>query len=368
MGRAMGEDAVVANAPAPNPAAEHTWKMFQTVRALAPGNIVLCPHGCRRMGELLAEGANGPTQREILTALNLAENPETRRSQAKELGALWAQATAGRGGVLTVKNSLHYSGSVEFSQNFLDLAKRDFGVEPEARPDPNLDGPIRMKLANQIQFAGVWASEFPKENTKPRTFAKADGTRVQLPSMTQLGVFSHAKGQDWQMLEMPFQGGLLAFTCLLPADEAARLRIERELGPATWKAMTDQLGPSAGTFVQIPKISLEATLDLGSLWKIMGIRSAFSLADADLRGIFPKVGGYVTSARHVASVSLHEFGADAESVAEAEIEPFGGASSPGYSGGRIVSFIANRPFFWAIRETKGGNLLFLGRFIGPEGK
>jgi serine protease inhibitor len=98
----------------------------------------------------------------------------------------------------------------------------------------------------------------------------------------------------------------------------------------------------------------------------MGIRSVFSLADADLRGIFPKVGGYVASARHVASVSLHEFGADAESLAEAEIEPFGGASSPEYSGGRIVSFIANRPFFWAIRETQGGNLLFLGRFIGPE--
>lgn len=207
--RSIAQDgaAVVVDPPAPNPAAEHTWKMFQTLRALAPGNIVVCPHGCRRMGELLAEGANGPTQREILTTLNLAGNPETRRTQAKELGALWAQATAGRGGVLTVKNSLHYSGSAEFSQTFIDLAKRDFGVEPEARPEPNLDGPIRLTLANRIQFAGLWASEFPKENTKPRTFAKADGTRVQLPSMTQLGVFSHAKGQDWQMLEMPFRGG-----------------------------------------------------------------------------------------------------------------------------------------------------------------
>ena len=266
--------------------------------------------------------------------------------------------------MLKVKNSLRYHGSVEFSQTFLDVARRDFGVEPEASPLP----PGSVTLSNNIRFAGVWANKFPKEKTKPRPFTRPDGTRVQVPAMTQLGVFDHAKGDGWQMLEMPFHGGQLAFTCLLPENETTLLRIKQSLGPATWKAMTSQLAPSSGTFVQIPKISLEATLDLGRIWKTMGIRSAFSEADADLRPIFPKAGGYVSEARHVATVSLHEFGADAESVAEAEIEPFGGGSSPEYPSGRIVSFIANRPFLWTIRETGRGEILFLGRFFGPVGE
>lgn len=262
------------------------------------------------------------------------------------------------------ENALRYNGSVEVSQAFLDVAKRDFGVEPEASPVPHLDGPSGLTLSNRIRFAGVWASKFQKEKTKLRPFSKPDGTRLLVAAMAQIGVFDHTKGQDWQMLEMPFQGGQLAFTCLLPENEAARRRIEGELGPATWKAMTAQLGRSEGVFVQMPKISLEATLDLGRLWKIMGIRSVFSQAESDLRGIFPHVGGYVSSARQVASVSLHEFGADAESSAEADLAPFGGASNPEDSGGRVVSFVANRPFLWAIRETRQGEILFLGRYSG----
>ena len=114
--------------------------------------------------------------------------------------------------------------------------------------------------------------------------------------------------------------------------------------------------------VVMPKFEAKTTYDLEGLLGALGVTDAFDEGRADLTGIGESEKGplYVYKASHAAYVSVDERGTEAAAatavVAEAaEVKP------------RPPSFVADRPFLFAIHDSETGTILFMGRLSDPAG-
>ena len=71
-------------------------------------------------------------------------------------------------------------------------------------------------LTNAVYFKGKWDSQFEKTATKNLPFRTSDGTKVDVPLMSQKHAFKSAKVDDLQILELPYVGKDLSMVVLLP--------------------------------------------------------------------------------------------------------------------------------------------------------
>lgn len=108
--------------------------------------------------------------------------------------------------------------------------------------------------------------------------------------------------------------------------------------------------------VHIPKFNLAVKYDLNSLLKSLGMRDIFSVGKADLSGMSPDKGLYLSTVVHKSYVDVNEEGTEAaaatgESVAVKRLPV-------------TVQFTANCPFLFTIQD-ESDNILFAGKFASP---
>lgn len=108
--------------------------------------------------------------------------------------------------------------------------------------------------------------------------------------------------------------------------------------------------------VHIPKFNLAVKYDLNSLLKSLGMRDIFSVATADLSGMSPDKGLYLSKVVHKSYVDVNEEGTEA---AAASGESIAVKRLPA-----TVQFTANSPFLFIIQD-KSGNILFTGKLVSP---
>jgi serine protease inhibitor len=108
--------------------------------------------------------------------------------------------------------------------------------------------------------------------------------------------------------------------------------------------------------VHIPKFSLSVKYDLNTLLKSLGMRDIFNVANADLSGMSPDKGLYLSKVVHKSYVDVNEEGTEAAA-----------ATGESISVKRLpvtVQFTANCPFLFFIWD-ESGNILFAGKFASP---
>jgi serpin B len=94
--------------------------------------------------------------------------------------------------------------------------------------------------------------------------------------------------------------------------------------------------------------------------KAMGLSDALNAGRADFSGIDGGAGHlYISEVIHRTWVQVDEEGTEA-AAATAVVLKLGAAMR------KPVEFKADRPFLFAIRDTKSGALLFLGRVADPR--
>ena len=213
----------------------------------------------------------------------------------------------------------------------------------------------RLVLTSAAWFKADWATPFPRARTERRPFRRADGAEKPVDMMTLTDRFQLARGDGVQALTLPFQDGRASMLVVLP-DEVDGLPTV-EAGPdaarlATWTAAAEPLRVS----VSLPRFQVRSTLRLKESLKTLGIHSVFGpvaelggIADEPLR---------VGEIHHQAFVSVDEEGAEA-AAATAMVAPRGIAPKP-------VTFTADHPFLYFIRERQGGRILFMGRLSEPS--
>lgn len=226
-------------------------------------------------------------------------------------------------------------------------------------PSGILNPNTRLVLTNAIYFQGNWASRFQERATQRAPFTSADGSTTQCQLMNQSGTFSYAALDDIQILEMPYAGGRLAMTVLLPANAKALAALESKLDAAHWDPWIRSLQPQK-VKVSLPRFQVEAPLALNPILERMGMVCAFDPDRSDLSGIMNVKPLFISAVLHKAFIDVNEKGTEAAAATAVVVATRSAPREP-----ESIVFRADRAFVYVIRDTKTGSVLFLGRLDKP---
>jgi len=288
---------------------------------------------------------------------------------------------------LNVVDSLWGDQTFTFQQPFVDTLARYYGAElrtvdfvnaPDASRQtingwvsdqtdaliPTLLGPgtitrdTRFVLANAIYFAAAWDSPFAPQLTKAGAFARLDGSTVQARMMTQ-DVFEtgYASAAGWTAVELRYAGNQTSMVVVLP-DAGKFASVESALDGTQVESIFGSL-KTTPVHVTLPKFTIQgATISLKDELSKLGMTDAFDPAKANFSALAaqPIV---ISDVLHQAYVSVDENGTKAAAATGVIGVPTAVPQEP-------VTFDANRPFLFVIRDIPTNSVLFVGRVLDPK--
>jgi serpin B len=222
----------------------------------------------------------------------------------------------------------------------------------------SLDSNVRLVLVNAIYLKAPWLEPFAESDTKTAPFTRSDGSQVSVPTMS-LGLSEgrYASGSGWQAVELPYAGGSLAMTIVVPDDLAA---FESSLDGARFSQIAAALQPTH-VDLTLPRFKIETKSDLASALAGMGMPLAFDPTRADFSGITTLEQLYIAKVVHQANISIDENGTEATAATAVVM-----AAASAVPIQPPVTLHVDRPFLFALRDTNTGAILFLGRVVDPS--
>jgi serpin B len=178
--------------------------------------------------------------------------------------------------------------------------------------------------------------------------------------MNQSGTFRYAEGDGVQVLELPYDGDELSMVVVLPREVQGLAELERSLTAARVNGWLAGLAAREVTVnVTLPRFKMTAQFRLKPALSALGMPLAFTRGRADFSGIATGPPLYLSEAFHKAFVEVNEKGTEA--AAATGVGVFATSLRP-----VPAVFRADHPFFFLIRDTQTGSVLFAGRLVNPQ--
>jgi serpin B len=166
----------------------------------------------------------------------------------------------------------------------------------------------------------------------------------------------YAAGDGWQAVELPYAGGELAMTVVLPAGAFGAF--DRGLSGERLAEITGALKPSE-VDLRLPRWTFRTQAPLKAVLQAMGMPTAFDTRKADLSGMSQEEKLYIKAVVHEAFVAVDEAGTEAAAATAVVVSASSARPDP-------PSLTVDRPFLFLIRDRPTGEVLFLGRVVDPS--
>jgi len=353
------------------------FRLLAAVQAENSGkNVFLSPTSAAIMLDMLYGGSRGTSQAELASLLGL-----------KRLGqqAVLSRASALLAGLrsadpkvrLEVADSVWSRAGVQFRKAFLDQAKRSFGAKVSAldfsspsapatinrwvacathnritRMVSSIPAAMVMYVMNATYFHGLWTTSFDPRNTQNGPFTLPAGQQVSVPFMHLQDIaFPYYSGSDFQMLGLPYGSGRYSMVIVLPRKGESLDTFSHNMTLSNWRSWLSQLRPTKLP-VTVPKFTVRNAWNLNKALERLGLRTAIG-QNSNFTGICDRC--KLSIVRQKTYISVDEKGTTAAAVTSGGV----GATFVG------PSFIADHPFYCAIRDAKTGAVLFVGAENDP---
>lgn len=353
------------------------------------GNLVFSPASIATALAMAEVGARGETATQMDAVLHVGQGAASGAGFGSLDEALAALSGSFRDAAgndrqvqLRVVNAPFGQSGMHIEQAYLDLLAARYGAGlrlVDYRNDPDgackliddwvggqtegripklldrLDSDTRLVLVNATYLKAPWQDPFSIDATTSADFTRGDGTRVSVPTMNAASTISYGSGAGWQAVELPYIGGSLAMTIVVPDDLAA---FEKTLDAARFAAIVGALKP-ATVELSLPRFKAETKTDLATVLAGMGMPLAMDPVRADFSGITSDERLFIEKVVHQADISVDEKGTEA-TAATAVVMAIATAVPS------TVKLRVDRPFLFALRDTTTGAILFLGRIFDPS--
>lgn len=229
-----------------------------------------------------------------------------------------------------------------------------------------LDPLTRLMLTNAVYFKGKWELPFDEHLTILSPFKMKSGTsetaEVDVAMMKQNAWFMYMENETFQALELPYQGGELSMLILLPREIDGLSDLEASLTDKNLLSWVHKL-QYVDVEVTLPKFRFTSEFSVGRLLQTMGMKDAFDQETADFSGIAEGKDLFLWGILHKAFVDVNEEGTEAAAVTAVAM----GLAEPDLDVPPPKIFCADHPFFFLIRHTASGTILFTGRICDAVG-
>ncbi len=352
--------------------------VFDEINSQNPNkNIVFSPISISTVLGMLAGGADGATLSEIENLLSddaeIANNniytyfdslPTT--SKISNTNSMW------------IKNDDAFKVNDSFLQYNANFYNADVFKSPFDKTTVNAinswvkkatDGEIKdmvseidnescMFLINALTFDAEWNTPYAKESISDGSFTTPDKT-VSVKMMTS-NESDYIKTSNAEGFIKYYKKGDYAFVALLPDKSLNINDYISTLKNSSFSAIIKS-AREEDVIATMPKFDNKFDVTLNDTLKNLGVNSAFDVSNADFSKLGTYAGKkiYLSSVQQKAYISVNEKGTKAGAVTMANIA--GKSSLP-----RETYYVTlDRPFVYAIVDTKTNIPLFIGKVINP---
>lgn len=234
---------------------------------------------------------------------------------------------------------------------------RTKGRIPAVLQQGDVNNLTRIALANAIYLKAGWESPFDPQQTTLRPFTNAAGRKLSVQTMAIDTRFGYGTGAGYRAVELPYSGGLLRMTVIVPDEMASFIG---GLSASKFSAIS-RSEVSAVVDLTLPKFSAQTRVNLAELLKTMGMPAAFDPQLADLSGITTEEALHLENVIHQANIDVVEEGTTAAAVTVATGVGMGAPGEPQH-----VQLHVDKPFLYFIHDGLSGAVLFMGRVDDPS--
>jgi serpin B len=265
---------------------------------------------------------------------------------------------------------------------FAGVARPPFGTDPQRAADeinqsvsqatrghitrivkPDMLTNIGWVLTAALYMDAAWAAPFDPNETGPGPFTPGGGARPVTAKYLNGAGFQYAAAGGWTAVSLPYKGGKLSMTALLPPAGSGSCALPSQAGLG---ALAGALRASDGVAraarlaaVALPKVNLSTGGSLGDMKPVLerlGMGLAFT-GSADFTALSHNACciGFV---RQAATLRVGEKGTVAAAAAATGVVP-----SSAIAVARTIVF--DRPYLMLVTDTATGEPLFLAEVANP---
>lgn len=344
-------------------------------------NLAISPYSIAVALAMTLNGAVGDTRDEMLEVLHA----DSEQALNRGLNALtqYVESLAAPKLALDAANQLFGQRGVSWERAFLDVLARQYGAGlrvvdfagaaeaarravnswtaarthdriEEILPAGSVNAMTRLVLVNALYFKAPWLEPFEEALTEDGDFHLGNGQVARVPTMhAVLEQGASATGDGWSAVRIPYRGGAVAMTVVLP-DRG------RDVEVAELPAILAAPRPG-GVDLTLPRWTFRAELSLSSTLAQLGMPTAFDEARADFTRMTDSDEHLlIDDVFHQAFVAVDERGTEA-AAATAVVMRTTSAAVP------ELTLVVDRPFVFVIHDVQHGTPLFLGRVVDPRG-
>lgn len=365
------------------------------VRALDPeGNWSVSPYSIRLCLAMLANGAEGETRQELLTALRIDDLELFNRIVQEQLtfyDGLERIMSLDTANSLWLNQS-RFDGEGAFLPDFVQQMDEYFRAEVQevtdadsvervnAWVDEKTNGKIPSiltednrafvtALVNAVYFKAVWENEFPEGRTDKADFTNADGTTAAVDMMHQTDGFGYYATPGIEALKMDYRNWAVDneagdnFERFIDADFSMYL-IKADDTLDVQNFLDSAEFTCGDVNVSVPKFKVEYSAALDEALQALGVQTVYDPESADLTAMLdpsslPGQQHFLDTVLHRTYIAVDEKGTEAAAVTAAMTDA--GAAMP--SRPELVrTFTADEPFRFVIRDNNNGEILFAGQY------
>ena len=355
-------------------------------KTMGMNSRVVSPLSVTYLMSMLANGADGETQKQILATLGWAGEGIQQPSlqDINDYSRMLIEKTARLDKAVTVEIANYVAVNKEFKLNskFQKSVERDYkaGVESLNFTSPStlkrindwcndrthgmipsiineLDPDAVSYLMNAIYFNGTWKDKFSKEETKQEMFRGYTRDIQYVDMMHRHGEYFYADGDGYSAVSIPYGNGAFRMTVILPSEGSFLKDVMASMDGGKFQALQRSM-EKCNVDLKIPRFTTEVDLPLNDIISALGAPLIFS-PQADFSQ-FARGNFYVSKMFQKAKIEVSEEGTKAAAVTAAIMMM--SAMRPEKK--RNVVFHADSPFAYIISENSTGSIYFMGQYTG----
>ncbi|NDG84828.1 MAG: serpin family protein [Proteobacteria bacterium] len=344
--------------------AEFVFQLYR-LKSDQPANFMYSPLGLKLAFELLYPGATGDIQKTLEKSFGLGTKTSLSKSESKSApqvkiaSGVWMKSpssaqTSYREAIKEMGSEikpLSLAGVNDFVKNATEgkIPKILDSVSPEAT----------LVAVNALYFKGDWIWKFDPSSTAPDRFQSSPYSTTVTQMMHQTSSLSYGEDKTAQWVELPYEGGSMVMTLILPKKRFELAAIEKDLSSSSMK---DRLSKSKTTRVEIvlPKFKFEQKRSMKELLLSAGYSDLFTLNEwKKIASNPPKLSDVIQAI----AIEVDEKGTEA-AAATAAVMTDTALMNPLEN--MAEKFICDQPFMFLLRNTKSGEIHFIGKVYAPD--
>lgn len=358
--------------------------LFKSLQA-SHGNQVVSPYSVFNVFAMIYPGANGQTKQQIKTLFGF---PTSAKTLSTELVATNKQLLTNlnqQGNTFNVANAVWLQSGFAVNKSYqaalmaqqAQLQRVNFASNEQAAKTINawvsqmthqsiktlvtadqLSAQTRLALLNAVYFNANWAKPFSKAKTNPNgTFYPTAQTKIKAAMMNQSAMFPYYANQQFQLIGLPYSSPHVSMLILLPKSGVSLAALISKLTVSQLDQAITKLKPRFLS-LSLPRFGFSLSLPLSDTLQSLGLTSAFGQT-ANFSAL-SKTPLFISTVLQKARIDVNEKGTTAAAATAAIMNRMAIVMRP------ALSFNADRPFLFMIRDNQTGLIVFLGILANPS--